>query len=135
MKIRYSFLCLFAFVIIGFSQSKQKGKLVLENGVSEQMAIFRKQQISNVSYGLSFEIPNQREQDIISNLNLELTVSDLSQPLYLDFKEKSQNIKSVSVNGKNIAILHEKGHIVIPVESLILGKIQLSFLLLLAIYR
>ncbi|QOG02834.1 M1 family aminopeptidase [Flavobacterium sp. MDT1-60] len=130
MKIRYSFLCLFTFITIGFSQSKQKGNLVLENGVSEQMAIFRKQQISNVSYGLSFEIPNQKEQNIISNLNLNLTLSDLSQPLYLDFKEKSQNIKSVSVNGKNITILHEKGHIVIPVESLISGKnvIVISFI-------
>lgn len=130
MKIRYSLLCFFTFMTIGFSQSKQYGNLVLENGVSEQMAIFRKEQISNVSYGLSFEIPNQKDQDIISVLNLELTVSDLSQPLYLDFKEKSQNIKSVSANGKNIAILHEKGHIVIPVESLISGKntITISFI-------
>lgn len=130
MKIRYSFLCLFAFIAIGFSQSKQKRNLVLESGVSEQMAIFRKQQISNVSYGLSFEIPNQKERDIISNLNLDLTLSDLSQPLYLDFKEKSENIKSVSANGKNIAILHEKGHVIIPVEGLISGKntITISFI-------
>ena len=130
MKIRYSFLCLFTFITIGFSQSKQNGNLVLENGVSEQMAIFRKHQISNVSYGLSFEIPNQKEQDIISALKLDLTLSDLSQPLYLDFKEKSENVKLVSANGKNIAILHEKGHIVIPVESLISGKntITISFI-------
>ena len=130
MKICYSFLCLFAFITIAFSQAKQKVNPVLENGVSEQMAIFRQQQISNVSYGLSFEIPNQKEQDIISNSNLELNVSDLSQSLYLDFKEKSQNIKSVSANGKNIAVLHEKGHIVIPAASLISGKntITISFI-------
>ncbi|OXA78020.1 aminopeptidase N [Flavobacterium aquidurense] len=130
MKIHYSFLCFFTFITIGFSQSKQKENLVLENGVSEQMAIFRKQQISNVSYGLSFEIPNQKDQDISSHLNLELTVSDLSQPLYLDFKEKSQNIKSISANGKNIAIVHEKGHIVIPTSSLLSGKntITISFI-------
>ncbi|MNX37990.1 Aminopeptidase N [compost metagenome] len=130
MKIRYSFLCLFTFITIGFSQSKQKGNLVLENGVSEQMAIFRKHQISNVLYGLSFEIPNQKDQDISSTLNLELTISDLSQSLYLDFKEKSENIKSVSANGKDITIVHEKGHIVIPVESLISGKntITISFI-------
>ena len=108
MKIRYSFLCLFTFITIGFSQSKQNGNLVLENGVSEQMAIFRKHQISNVSYGLSFEIPKQKDQDIISNLNLDLTLSDLSKPLYLDFKEKTENVKSVSANGKKITILHEK---------------------------
>ena len=57
-----------------------------------------------------------------SQLTLNLTVSDLSQSLFLDFKEKTSNIKSVSANGKSIAIVHEKEHIVIPVESLALGK-------------
>jgi len=130
MKIRYSFLSFFTIITIGFSQSRQKESSLLENGVSEQLAIFRKHQISNVSYGLSFEIPNQKQQEISSNLNLDLTLSDLSQPLYLDFKEKSLNLKSVSANGKNIGVVHEKGHIVIPIESLVSGKntITISFI-------
>ncbi|PXY41643.1 peptidase M1 [Flavobacterium cheongpyeongense] len=130
MKIFYSFLCLFTILTSGFCQSKQKESSLLENGVSEQLAIFRKHQISNVSYQLSFEIPNQKDQDIISNLSLDLTLSDLSRPLYLDFKENTQNIKSVLANGKNIAIVHEKGHIVIPAENLISGEniINISFI-------
>jgi len=123
MKILYSFLFLFTIVTIGFSQ-KQKESVLLENGVSEQLAIFRKQQISNVTYELLFEIPMQKQQEINSKLVLNLALSDLSQPLYLDFKEKSQNIKSIDANGKNIAIVHEKEHIIIPAENLILGKNQ-----------
>jgi len=126
MKIFYSFLCLFTIVTIGFSQSKQKQGIVLENGVSEQLAIFRKQQITNVSYELLFEIPETKEEEINSNLMVDLTLSDVSQPLYLDFKEKTQNIKSIEVNGKNIAIVHKKGHIIIAVENLILGKNKVS---------
>jgi aminopeptidase N len=122
MKIFYCFLCFFIILTSGFSQSKQNESSLLENGVSEQMAIFRKQQISHVSYGLTFEIPNQKSENINSELVLNLHLADLSQPLYLDFKEKSQNIKSVTANGKKIAIVHEKGHIVIPAESLISGK-------------
>ncbi len=128
MKIFYSFLCVLAFTTIGFSQSKQKENLVLDNGVSEQMAIFRKHQISNVTYGLSFEIPKEKQQEINSNLNLNLTISDLSEPLYLDFKEKIQNIKSIQVNGKSASILHEKGHIVIAAKDLILGKNTIEIL-------
>ncbi|MFH6955769.1 M1 family metallopeptidase [Flavobacterium aquidurense] len=129
MKIFYSFLCLLAFTAIGFSQSKQKENLLLENGVSEQMARFRKHQISNVTYGLSFEIPQQKQQEINSNLTLNLTISDLTEPLYLDFKVKSQNIKSIQVNGKNTNVVHEKGHIVIAAKDLIQGKntISISF--------
>ncbi|RKR09855.1 aminopeptidase N [Flavobacterium sp. 90] len=130
MKIFYSFLCVLAFTTIGFSQSKQKENFVLENGVSEQMAIFRKHQISNVTYGLSFEIPKEKQQEINSNLALNLMISDLSEPLYLDFKEKTQNIKSIQINGKSVAILHEKGHIVISAKDLIQGKntITISFI-------
>jgi len=123
MKILYSLLCLFTIVTIGFSQ-KQKESVLLENGVSEQLAIFRKQQISNLNYELLFEIPMQKQEEINSKLVLNLALSDLSQPLYLDFKEKSQNIKSIESNGKNVAIVHEKGHIIIPAENLILGKNQ-----------
>ncbi|PTT17116.1 peptidase M1 [Flavobacterium sp. HMWF030] len=130
MKIFYSFLCFLAFTTIGFSQSKQKQNLVLDNGVSEQMAIFRKHQISNVTYGLSFEIPKQKQQEINSNLTLDLTLSDLNEPLYLDFKENTSNLKSIAVNGKSTSVIHEKGHIVIAPESLILGrnKVVISFI-------
>jgi aminopeptidase N len=130
MKISCCFLCLFAITTICFSQSKEKANSFLDNGVSESLAHFRKHQISNVTYGLSFEIPNHKDEEINSNLVLEATLSDLSQPLYLDFKEKSQNIKSVVVNGKNVPIVHEKGHIVISSEALIPGKnsVVISFI-------
>ncbi|WP_281231004.1 M1 family aminopeptidase [Flavobacterium gelatinilyticum] len=130
MKIFYPFLAFLMAITIGFSQSKTKGNLVLEEGVSEQLAQFRKHQISDLKYELLFEIPNKKSEDIVSKVNVDLSLSDLSEPLYLDFKEKTQNIKTIEANGKNIAIIHEKGHIAIPVENLILGKnkIKISFI-------
>lgn len=130
MKIFYSFLCVIAFTTIGFSQSKQAQVSLLEDGVSEQLAIFRKNQISNVSYGLSFEIPNQKDQEIKSHLNLDLTLSNLTEPVYLDFKEKSDKIKAIDVNGKKVSIVHKKGHIILAGKDLILGKntIAISFI-------
>ncbi|OXG09423.1 aminopeptidase N [Flavobacterium araucananum] len=130
MKILHSFLCFIALTTIGFSQSKPKENLVIDNGVSEQLAIFRKHQISDVTYGLSFEIPQQKQQEINSNLILNLSIADLSEPLYLDFKVKTQNIKSIQVNSKSTGIVHEKGHIVIAAKDLILGKntVVISFI-------
>lgn len=123
--------CCIAFCVMafGFGQSKFNESFVLENGVSEQLAHFRKQQISNVLYELSFEIPQQKQSAINSNLVLGLVLSDLSLPLYLDFKEKYQNIKSIQVNGKSTKIVQEKGHIVIASQDLVLGKntIAISF--------
>ncbi|WP_433834819.1 M1 family metallopeptidase [Flavobacterium anhuiense] len=124
MKIFYSLLCFVLLISSGFSQSKESN--LIESGVSEQLANFRKKQISDVQYNLSFEIPNQKSENINSSLTINLNLSDLSKPLIVDFKEKSENIKSVSANGKTIAIVHEKGHIIIPVESLISGKNTIS---------
>ncbi|WP_026727021.1 M1 family aminopeptidase [Flavobacterium denitrificans] len=130
MKILHGFFAFFIMTTIGFSQSKQNENFIVENGVSEQLAQFRKKQISDVQYELSFEIPNQKNEDINSSLTVNLNLSDLDKPLVLDFKEKTQNVKSVSANGKNISIIHENGHIVIPVENLISGKnaISISFI-------
>ncbi|WP_281867217.1 M1 family aminopeptidase [Flavobacterium sp. GSB-24] len=130
MKILYTFLCFFMLISNGFSQSKEKESVLLENGVSEQLAQFRKKQISEVRYNLSFEIPNQKEENINAHLTVNLNISDLSQPLLFDFKEKTSNIKTVAINGKSLAIVHQNGHIVIPSSGLILGKnaISISFI-------
>ncbi|WP_343589448.1 M1 family aminopeptidase [Flavobacterium sp.] len=120
MKIFYSLLCFFILIFNSFSQSKANE--LFENGVSEQLANFRKKQISDLQYTLFFEIPNQKAENINSQLFINLNLSDLSQPLILDFKEKTSNIKTVEANGKKLSIVHENGHIVIPVSALILGK-------------
>lgn len=124
MKIFYSFLCFFILIFNSFSQVKENE--LLENGVLEQLAKFRKQQISDLQYILSFEIPNQKSENINSNLIVNLSLSDLSQPLILDFKEKTSNIKTVEANGKKLSIIHENGHIVIPVSALVSGKNKVS---------
>lgn len=130
MKNLYTFLCFVMLIPSCFSQSKEKESAILGSGVSEQLAQFRKKQISDVQYNLSFEIPNQKEENINAHLIVNLNLTDLSQPLLLDFKEKTLNIKSVAVNGKSMAIVHEKGHIVISPLALIMGKntILISFI-------
>ncbi|RYJ40189.1 Aminopeptidase [Flavobacterium anhuiense] len=120
MKIFYSFLCFFILIFNSFSQVKENE--LLENGVLEQLAKFRKKQISDLQYILSFEIPYKKSENINSNLIVNLSLSDLSQPLILDFKEKTSNIKTVEANGKKLSIIHENGHIVIPVSALVSGK-------------
>lgn len=124
MKIFYSFLYFFILIFNSFSQVKENE--LLENGVLEQLAKFRKKQISDLQYILSFEIPNQKSENINSSLIVNLSLSDLSQPLILDFKEKTSNIKTVEANGKKLSIIHENGHIVIPISALVLGKNKVS---------
>ncbi|HRN45542.1 MAG TPA: peptidase M1, partial [Flavobacterium sp.] len=119
MKICSYLLC---FVLVFYScQSIKTSTLFLENGISKELAVYRKSQVLNVSYDLSFEIPKEKELPIISQLALKVNLGTIQEPLYLDFNEKKENLKSVIVNGKTVVILHEKEHLIIPKEYLIKG--------------
>tara|TARA_B110000902_G_C14285549_1_gene578594 strand:- start:335 stop:2896 length:2562 start_codon:yes stop_codon:yes gene_type:complete len=91
-------------------------------GVSLEMANYRSTQVQDVIYNLSFAIPEKKETPIASKLTLEMSINDLSQPVYLDFKEKTSALKSVVVNEKTIKITHDKEHLIIPIDELQLGK-------------
>lgn len=130
MKFINCFIGLVFTVSLGFSQSNLKQTHILENGVSKDLADFRKHQIEGISYGLSFSIPPEKSELVVSNLILNLTLTDLSQPLYLDFNEKTENVKTIQANGLSIPIVHENEHITIAPEHLKLGPntIRISFI-------
>lgn len=99
-------------------------------GVSLVMATYRSTQVQDVVYNLSFAIPKEKETPIASRLTLDMTINNLSHPLYLDFKEQASALQSVVVNKKTITITHNKEHLIIPIEALHLGKnvIDIAFM-------
>ncbi len=99
---------------------------LLDAGIPLPMAEYRKQQVSDVSYDLSFRIPNEKANPIESRLDLTLKISDLDQPLYLDFNEQADRIKSVTANANSIEIDHRKEHLIISAEVLKLGENTIS---------
>ncbi|CAG2532226.1 aminopeptidase N [Maribacter dokdonensis] len=103
-------------------KNEQHSTTTLKAGVSEEMAMYRSSQISDVHYNLSFNIPAELKEPIPSQLELNFNVEQLQEPVILDFKEETSKIKSISINGKNATILHEQEHIILPKEHLITGK-------------
>ena len=95
---------------------------LLSNGISEKLAIYRKNQVDSVIYQLDFKIPLQQEDSIPAKLELTLNINTLDQPLYLDFKEKKENLISVSVNGENIPIDYREQHLIIAPQHLKIGE-------------
>ncbi|MGN7514141.1 MAG: M1 family metallopeptidase [Allomuricauda sp.] len=86
---------------------------LLEEGIPARMAEFRKGQVSDVVYSLSFDIPAKKEMPIPTQLQLDLEIKDLSQPLYLDFNAGASLLKTIRVNGEGQPINHQKEHIII----------------------
>lgn len=122
-------LCIAVILFIS-CERKSNNELDLAEGVSKELASYRKNQVSNVKYALFFKIPSIKEDSISSKLILELSIHDLNQPLILDFKSNKQIPESSIVNGKSVAIQYKKEHLIIPDEHLVIGsnKIEIEFI-------
>ena len=122
----------FVFLLVSITilscQNKSESIDLLDVGVPLPMAEYRKHQISDVVYGLSFDIPKNREEDIPAHLNLSLQIKDLGQPLYLDFNADASLLKEMMVNGEKQEINHQKEHIIIT-DGLQIGEnsIEIEF--------
>jgi len=103
---------LFAAIFVIACNPKPRTDL-LQNGIPLKMAEYRKEQVSNVIYALTFDIPEERQKPIPSKMKLDLSIHDLSHPLYLDFNADSTLLKNIKVNGQNQTINHQKEHIII----------------------
>ena len=111
----------FYFVYLFLVSCSEYEKLNNTQGVSLDLAQYRVKQLSDVNYQLSFLIPPKKEDPIFSKLSLRVSVHDLTNPLYLDFKEDSSHLKYLNVNEQAINIIHEKEHLIISQEFLKLG--------------
>ncbi|NDV42661.1 M1 family metallopeptidase [Flagellimonas sediminis] len=114
-------------VLIAACQTAPKVDL-LDVGIPLKMAEYRRSQVSNVVYALSFDIPEGKSSPIPSKLELKLELHNLSQPLYLDFNADANLLKELVVNGEKQHIDHQKEHLIIT-ENLQKGEntIQVQF--------
>ncbi len=99
-----------------------------EIGVSKQLAEFRKEQLSDVKYILSFDIPEKRTDSIAASVEIQTSVADKTTPIILDFKPDNTNLISVQLNGKNTDFSQENEHIIIPIDALSGNKASIKIL-------
>lgn len=121
------FLTLLLFISCG---KESTPKNFLDNGISLQLATYRKQQVSNVKYQLKFSIPKTKAETIPSHLKITATISDVKEDLILDFNEKKANIKAVKVNGNETKITYKNEHLIISKKQLIIGEnsVEIDFI-------
>ena len=115
------FITLIAGLFFLSCQDANQTSFPLADGVSLELANYRKSQVSNVHYELNFEIPREKTEPIPAKLVLSFSIANLDAPVYIDFKEDTSNLKSIKTNNKNTTIVHELEHIVIAPKHLKIG--------------
>ncbi|MGY0407854.1 MAG: M1 family metallopeptidase [Polaribacter sp.] len=117
-----NFLYLLFFIFFISCDKKQEKSILLEKGISLELAKVRKQQISDIMYHLDFKIPKEKTSPITAKLFLEFFVRNLKNDLILDFNEDTSKLKSLKANGEVLKINHQKEHLIIDRKALLLGK-------------
>ncbi|EOS15226.1 aminopeptidase N [Phocaeicola sartorii] len=92
-----------------------------DKGVSQELAALRKQEIKELKYKLYFAIPEQKSVPVNGKITIEFNL-DMPQEIILDFREESEKIKSVSVNGQTSHYDFRNEHIILPKNNIIKGK-------------
>ncbi|MGQ1909738.1 M1 family metallopeptidase [Marinifilum sp. RC60d5] len=121
---------LFVFICILITACNTQNKaLPVESGVAKTLAEYRKENISNLEYNLSFTIPETREQNITGTNTIAFKLLSTNQDLQIDFREDVSLINKIICNGENSAYHHESEHLIIPKRELIKGenKIVIKF--------
>ncbi len=127
---RYGCLALLYLILSCSRRPLPVSPLPVETGVSQTLAIARKQAISQLAYALNFDIPAQKSQSIPASETISFYWHQNEAPLQLDFKEEPTHLQNVSANGVSIPIAFQDEHILIPPTALTPEKntISLTFI-------
>ena len=118
-------------MLAGIVSCQNIDQKLLEHGVSSKLARLRDKQISNIKYLLSFNIPNQINEQIIGHEIIEFDYNGINKnPLIIDFRNPGSFVKNVKNDGKEIHYTFKNEHIILKHNQLVKGKnkIEIEFI-------
>lgn len=113
------------FLLLGVTACHQAA-LPLETGVSRQLALQRAGQLSDITYQLSFCIPDSLKADCYGEVTLSFDLGKKG-PVVLDFRPGGEAVRSVEADGSAISADIRSEHIVVPALSKGHHKLHIAF--------
>ena len=115
------YIAIAATLLLSSCQTTEKSNKLYEEGISLELAQLRKQEIKELKYGLSFSIPEQKQEAVEGEARISFLLQR-PQEIILDFRESADKIKGVSVNGQPSEYTFLNEHLVLPEASTIEGQ-------------
>ena len=94
---------------------------VPESGVSQTYAQERADLLSEVVYDLDLTIPGSQSAPVEGAMTIRFTAKNAEQDVYLDFRQPSDFLVSLSLNGDSLVAEVVNDHILLPKGSLKVG--------------
>lgn len=110
----------FVFLIVLFTIISCK-KTTIQEGVSLELAVGRKAQISDINYNLKIHIPKSKTESIGGKVNINFILNEKID-IVLDFRSSADMVKGVYQTENPISYTFENGHIIIPKHYTNIGE-------------
>ena len=119
----------FAIALLASCGTAVEENPIYNPGVSIELATMRKAEFTDVHYGLFFSIPENKKDDITGTSEITLTL-EKQQPVIIDFRADSSQVKQVTVDGQSAEYYFKDEHIVVSENSVKAGvnKIKVDFI-------
>ena len=85
------YLTLIIGLFFGSCQTNEKDQQLYEEGISLELAQLRKQEIKDLKYGLSFSIPEQKQEAVKGEARIQFCLQRPHE-IILDFRESADKI-------------------------------------------
>ncbi len=116
--IPYRLALLICFMSIGICLPAQ---IAVMPGVSQQLAVLRKAQVTDVTYTLHFQLPLERKEAVRGSVVIDFIWNGGREDLQIDFQGKVEGT-TITVNGKKRPCDYREEHIVVSRKWLRAGK-------------
>jgi aminopeptidase N len=97
-------------------------------GISRTLAAERSANLSSVRYALALNIPANKNEAVRGTATVRLVLANRA-PLVFDFSQPPEQISSVRANGHSVVVRSERGHLIVPADSLARGDnvVEIAF--------
>ncbi len=98
-------------------------------GVTWALASHRANTISELRYNISLSVPASRDEQIRGHEIVSFTLSDRDHPVVLDFKDATERVVSVKVDGNDVSYETVNDHLIVHPDALLdgLNAIEIEF--------
>lgn len=126
--MRY-FLFSLLFILCACNKESGTQDKLLDEGVSWELAEYRKASMKDLRYDLHFSIPADKDKDIEARETISFCL-DKVQDVILDFREDAEKILGISANGSQCPVNYRNEHLIIDAGMLKVGtnEIKIEFI-------
>ena len=115
-------------MVLTLAGCKEGSDTRYDEGVSVELAQWRKATIGDLRYALRFSIPEQRSEAVEGEASIRFTLEQ-RQEVVLDFRESAEHIHEVRVNGVVCDYTFANEHIIVPRRYMLKGDncVEIAF--------